>query len=115
MEKLDCVGCEAILRLGQGDIAAESIIYNSAHCFAHYEPWEHSIERIVIWAKKHIATIHELAPEDNEIVLDMMEAVKACSQHMIDKHGGCEVFLRQYDESDARHLHVNVCYGLFEE
>jgi len=102
-------------KLDMGEIAPELIIYNSEHTFAWDAPWEYSEERISVQTKKHIATIHDLTPEDDEIVLDLMEAVKAASQFLIDKKGGCEVLMNQGKFQSTKHIHIHVCYRMYEE
>ncbi|MCL2396719.1 MAG: HIT domain-containing protein [Defluviitaleaceae bacterium] len=114
MEKHECWGCEYTAMLERGEIAPERIIYNSEHTFAVDAPWEYSEERVAVQPKKHIATIHDLTSEDDEIVLDLMEAIKAASQYLIDKKGGCEVLMNQGKFQNTKHIHIHVCYGIYE-
>jgi len=114
MNKQKCWRCELTTKLERGDIACEQVIYNSEYTFAIDAPWEYSEERISVQTKKHIATIHDLTPNDNEIVLDLMEAIKAASQFLIDKKGGCEVLMNQGKFQNTKHIHIHVCYGVYE-
>ena len=115
MENQECGACRRIALIDAGEMPPGPIIYNSEHSFAYDAPWKYSEERVAVLTKKHIATIHDLTPEDDAVVLDLMEALKAASQYLIDKKGGYEILMNQGRFQNTKHIHIHVCYEVYEE
>ena len=65
---------------------------------------------IAIFTKKHIPTIFDLTKQDNDLIIDIMEAIKVSSKEVISLKGGCKLEMYLGEFQNTKHFHCHVIY-----
>ena len=86
------------------------IVYESEYFLAAYSPKPFAEVHVFIAAKPHINSFFDLAEEDQDLVIDMMKAIKAASQEVISLKGACKVEMYLGAFQNTKHLHCHVIY-----
>lgn len=66
---------------------------------------------IVTIPKKHISSLLTLEQDDNELLIELMEAVKRVASQVQAEYGACRVLTNLGKYQDSKHLHFHVFYG----
>jgi histidine triad (HIT) family protein len=66
---------------------------------------------IVTIPKRHISSLLSLEPEDNELLLELMDVVKKVASQVQSDYGACRVLTNLGRYQDSKHLHFHVFYG----
>jgi histidine triad (HIT) family protein len=75
--------------------------------FHHTRPfWE---THIVVIPKTHVASM--LTIEDNDLLLELLDAVKQVASQVLEKKGAARVLTNLGDYQDSKHLHFHVNSG----
>ena len=64
---------------------------------------------IVVIPKTHVGSL--LTIEDNELLLDLLAAVKAVAGTVVEEHGAARVLTNLGEYQDSQHLHFHVNSG----
>ena len=64
---------------------------------------------IVVIPKTHVGSL--LTIEDNELLLELLSAVKAVAGTVVEEHGAARVLTNLGDYQDSKHLHFHVNSG----
>lgn len=65
---------------------------------------------VFIAPKHHIPTIFDLTEKDDELVVEMMKAIKIASQEDIKLKGACKLEMYLGEFPNTKHLHCHVIY-----
>ena len=106
-----CRICEILRKHASGE-EQQQIVYESEHSIAIYitqKSWAQ--EHIAISTKKHIPTIFDLTEDDNEIVTDVMNAIKTASKKLISLKGACKLEMYLGEFQNTKHFHCHVIYN----
>jgi len=75
--------------------------------YHHTRPfWE---THIVVIPKKHIGSL--LTIDDNELLIELLDAVKKAAAMVVDEKGAARVLTNLGDYQDSKHLHFHVNSG----
>ena len=108
MNSDDCGICNLLNRYAFGEDV--KIVYDSEHSIAFHSTKPFAQIHIFIASKKHIPTIFALTEQDNELVIDMMKAIKIASTEVIALKGACKVEMYLGDFQNTKHFHCHVIY-----
>ena len=64
---------------------------------------------IVVIPKTHVASL--LTIDDNDLLLELLEAVKTVAANVVDEHGAARVLTNLGRYQDSKHLHFHVLSG----
>ena len=86
------------------------VVYESGRVLAFYSTKPYAEVHIMIVSKQHIATIFDMTKDDDELKLDMLDAIKIASEIIIKKKGACKIEMYLGEFQQVRHLHCHVIY-----
>jgi len=64
---------------------------------------------LVVIPKVHVASL--LTNDDNELLIELLEAVKSVAARVVDEHGAARVLTNLGRYQDSKHLHFHVLSG----
>ncbi len=93
-----------------GKTPVEKIIEtDNVLAFKHTRPyWP---VHIVVIPKKHISSLITLTPEENAILLEVIEIIKTIAKKVTEEHGAARVLTNLGRYQDSKHLHFHVSSG----
>ncbi|MGE0881930.1 MAG: HIT domain-containing protein [Blastocatellales bacterium] len=64
---------------------------------------------IVVIPKRHISSLLTLEPADNNLLIELFDAIKQIAAKVVAEHGAARVLtnLGQYQDSKHLHFHIN--------
>ena len=77
--------------------------------FYHTRPSYQS--HIVVIPKQHISSLLALTTQDDGLLLEIIEVVKAIAQRTVEEYGACRVVTNLGAYQDSKHLHWHVVFG----
>ena len=66
---------------------------------------------IVVIPKRHVASLLTLGPDDDALLLEMLEVVRQVAAQVVAEHGACRVLTNLGSYQDSKHLHWHVNAG----
>lgn len=66
---------------------------------------------VVVIPKRHVGSLLTLEPEDDHLLLELLEVVRAVAGRMVAEHGACRVLTNLGQYQDSKHLHWHVAFG----
>jgi histidine triad (HIT) family protein len=77
--------------------------------FHHTKPfWQ---VHIVIIPKEHISSLVTLTPDNDQVLLELMDVIKQVANDVTKKHGAARVLTNLGQYQDSKHLHFHVSFG----
>lgn len=106
--RMDCLFCKII----KGEIPAK-MLYEDDNVAAFNDINPQAPQHLLIIPKKHIATLNDLAPQDNELVGQMVQAAKMLAKQLnLAEKGYRLVFNCNADAGQAVfHIHLHLLGG----
>ena len=109
MTNPDCGLCSLLNKYAQGEEEVQ-IVYESEHSFAAHSTKKFAEVHVFIASKKHVPTIFDLTEQDNALVIDIMEAIKAAAREVIALKGACKLEMYLGEFQGTKHFHCHVIY-----
>ena len=96
------------------DVALKGIVplrkeYESEAVLAYHHTRPFWPVHLVVIPKVHVASL--LTNDDNELLIDLLEAVKSVAASVVDEHGAARVLTNLGRYQDSKHLHFHVLSG----
>ena len=66
---------------------------------------------IVVIPKQHFASLLDLGPADDALLVEMMSVVREVSATILAEHGACRVITNLGTYQDSKHLHWHIISG----
>ncbi|KXK06947.1 MAG: histidine triad (HIT) protein [Acidobacteria bacterium OLB17] len=77
--------------------------------FHHTRPfWE---THIVVVPKRHIDSLLTIIPDDEKLLVELIEAVNTVAGKVVAERGAARVITNLGRYQDSKHLHFHVCSG----
>ncbi len=77
--------------------------------FKHTRPfWE---THIVVVPKRHIASLLTILPEDESLLIELIEVVNKIAEQTVAGKGAARVITNLGKYQESKHLHFHVCSG----
>jgi len=108
MNIIECEICSLLNKYALGEEV--KVVYDSEHTIAIHSTKPFAQVHVVIFSKKHIPTIFDLTEQDNELVIDVMEAIKEASKEVIALKGACKLEMYLGEFQNTKHFHCHVIY-----
>ncbi|MGB7208867.1 MAG: HIT domain-containing protein [Pyrinomonadaceae bacterium] len=98
--------CDEVL---SGNTQVEKILETAnVLAYQHTRPfWE---THIVVIPKTHVGSL--LTIEDNELLIELIDAVKQVAAKVVEEQGAARVLTNLGEYQDSKHLHFHVYSGL---
>ena len=77
--------------------------------FHHTQPF-YPVHVVVI-PKRHIGSLLTIEAEDQDLLLELLEAVRQVAAKIVKEHGACRVLTNLGRYQDSKHLHWHVAFG----
>lgn len=85
--------------------------YESEHVLAYHHTRPYWPIHIVVVPKKHIPSFTNRSDEDNPIIAEILNVVRALAKKVEDEHGAARIMTNLGKYQDSKHLHFHVCSG----
>ena len=66
---------------------------------------------IIIIPKRHIASLIMLQDGDNDLLVEMISAIKSIARQVVEQQGACRVVTNLGTYQDSKHLHWHIISG----
>ncbi|MGV3489645.1 MAG: HIT family protein [Tuberibacillus sp.] len=66
---------------------------------------------IVAFPKKHISSLITMDETENDILLELLDVIKAVARQVNEKHGACRIITNLGRYQDSKHLHWHIISG----
>lgn len=109
MKQTDCVICNLVERQAQGDENLR-IVYESEFILALHATKPYAEVHIMIVSKEHIPSLFDLSESDNELIIDLMRAIKIASEEVISLKGACKMEMYLGELQHVNHFHCHIIY-----
>jgi histidine triad (HIT) family protein len=86
-------------------------IHESDNVLAFHHTKPYWPVHVVVVPKKHISSFLTLSPDDEKILLEMVEVIKTIAGTMEREHGAARIMTNFGKYQDTKHLHFHVSYG----
>jgi histidine triad (HIT) family protein len=86
-------------------------ILETENVLAYYHTRPAYEVHIVVIPKKHIQSFITVSEDDNELLLELLSAVKQVASQVASENGACRVITNIGEYQDSKHLHWHVVYG----
>ena len=93
-----------------GKTAVEKVV-ETGHTLAFYHTRPFYEVHIVVIPKKHIASLLDVAEEDQEIVNDLFSVLQKVSKQVNDQYGACTVSTNLGEYQSNKHMHWHIHFG----
>ncbi|MCL2620179.1 MAG: HIT domain-containing protein [Defluviitaleaceae bacterium] len=112
MSETKCNMCDWFAKKSRGETVPYwgETVYESEHFLATHSTKPFAEAHVFIGSKAHIPTIFDLTEGDNELVLDMMNAVKAAAKEVISLKGAAKLEMYLGDFQKGEHIHCHIIY-----
>jgi len=112
-----CNMCDWFVKRSRGETVPYwgETVYESKHFLAAHSSKPFAEAHIFIGAKTHIPTIFDLSEDDDELVLDMMKAIKAAASEIISSRGAAKLEMYLGNFQKGEHIHCHVIYDSADE
>jgi histidine triad (HIT) family protein len=87
------------------------LVFETGNVLAYHHTRPYWPVHVVVIPKKHIGSLLDLTPEDDELVLEMMAVVRRVAEQIMAVCGECRVLTNLGHYQDSRHLHWHVSAG----
>ena len=87
------------------------VVVETDHVFAFHHTRPSYQSHIVVIPKQHIPSLLALAKQDDGLLLEVLEVVKAIAQRTVEEYGACRVMTNMGAYQDSKHLHWHVVFG----
>src|SRR5262245_22028233 len=77
--------------------------------FQHTRP--HWPVHIVVVPKRHVNSLLDLSADDNELLIELIDAVKHVAARVNEQYGSCRILTNLGEYQDSKHLHWHVSSG----
>ncbi len=93
-----------------GKVDVERLIETeSVLAFKHTRPfWE---THIVVVPKRHVASLLTVLPEDETLLIELLEVVNRIASETVERTGAARVITNLGRYQESKHLHFHVCSG----
>ena len=105
----ECSFCTLISNL-ETERSKLKIVYETDNVLAFHSVKPYAETHIVIISKKHIPTIFDLDNNDNQLKLEMLDAINIASREIIDIKGACKVEMYLGELQWVKHIHCHVIF-----
>ncbi|HQR32525.1 MAG TPA: HIT domain-containing protein [Blastocatellia bacterium] len=66
---------------------------------------------IVVIPKRHISSLLTLESGDNELLIELFDAIKQIANKVVAEHGAARILTNLGDYQDSKHLHFHINSG----
>ena len=66
---------------------------------------------IVVIPKRHISSLLTLESGDNELLIELFDAIKQIADKVVAEHGAARILTNLGDYQDSKHLHFHINSG----
>jgi histidine triad (HIT) family protein len=87
------------------------VVYETPSVLAFYHTRPFWPVHIVVIPKKHISSLLGLTSEDDQLLLDLIAAIKIVAANVVAESEACRVLTNLGKYQDSKHLHWHVIYG----
>ncbi len=99
--------CEEVLR-GKTPVVK---VLETDNVLAYYHTKPHWPIHIVVIPKKHINSLLTLTPDDDALILELLDVIKKVASKVIKENGSCRILTHLGKYQDCKHLHFHVSSG----
>lgn len=93
-----------------GKVVVERVVETErVLAFKHTRPfWE---THIVVVPKRHVASLLTILPEDERLLIEVLEVVNKVATETVERTGAARVITNLGRYQESKHLHFHVCSG----
>jgi histidine triad (HIT) family protein len=99
--------CEEVLS-GRTEVER---VRETANVLAYYHTRPYWPTHIVVIPKQHISSLLTLAPENNALLLELIDVIREVAAEVVAQAGACRVLTNLGKYQDSKHLHWHVSAG----
>ncbi len=86
-------------------------VYETQNILAYHHTRPYWETHIVVIPKRHISSLLTLNEADNELLLELFEAIRKVAAEVVGELGAARVLTNLGDYQDSKHLHFHVYSG----
>lgn len=86
-------------------------VFETTNVLAFHHTKPHWSVHIVVFPKQHIASLLNLKPEHNNLLLELFVVIKQVTAKVTQQTGSCRVLTNLGSYQDSKHLHWHIVSG----
>jgi histidine triad (HIT) family protein len=90
---------------------AVDIVLETENSLAFYHTRPFYDVHIVVIPKKHITSLIDVKPEDNDLMKDLFSVIQKVSKQVNEKYGACTVSTNIGEYQSNKHMHWHIHFG----
>jgi len=104
--------CDWVAKKSRGEAVPYwgEVVYESEHFLAAHSTKPFAEVHVFVGAKAHVPTIFDIPENDNELMLDMMNAIKEAAKEVISLKGAAKLEMYLGNFQKGEHIHCHVIY-----